>query len=71
MSANWIDLGYGTKEDVVDKLPCGDWTLICDEDAATAGAASCWFATSLDIDEAIEIYERDGGTVSSIYSVIK
>ncbi len=42
-------------------------TLICDEDAAAAGA-DCWHATLVTPEEAAAHYVRIGGTVSRIYA---
>jgi hypothetical protein len=43
-----------------------DCTVICDDDAATAGAA-CWYAVALDAAEAAAAYAQLGGTPSTVY----
>jgi hypothetical protein len=63
----WIPLGYGTYEEVVKRLPTGEWTIIRDDDAAAVGADNCWWATKDDPSDAEQAYVFDGGTVSCTY----
>lgn len=64
----WIELGYGSRELAVARIPANHkpWILILDEDAASAGMPSCWYAAQTDDQAAAEQdYRMAGGTVSS------
>lgn len=53
--------------DVQEVVDATGLTIICDEDAAAAGA-NCWHATLAEPKEAAEHYASIGGTVSAIYA---
>ena len=64
----FIELGTGTLEEATAGFPFrGRWTVIRDDDAATAGAP-CWWAAKASPKAAAAAYEASGGTVSAVYT---
>lgn len=65
-----VALGYGDWDEVVARITePGTWTVIRDDDAAQAGAESCWFAYRAAEGVARLDYQISGGTVSSAETV--
>lgn len=64
-------LGYGSREEAIQRLLPGKWVLILDNAAAEAGADSCWIAAQGDPVRVRTQYRADGGTASEVHEIIK
>uniref|UniRef100_A0A6M3J4I3 Uncharacterized protein n=1 Tax=viral metagenome TaxID=1070528 RepID=A0A6M3J4I3_9ZZZZ len=62
------DMGTGTENDILNRLPIGRWVIIRDDDAATVGDP-CWLAGQGNMEKIQTAHEAFGGTVSSIFEV--
>jgi len=67
----FLTLGYGTDDEIEDKIPHGEWVVICDEHAAEAGMPDCYFAAKGIKKDVITEYENSGGTASYCWVVKK
>lgn len=67
MQIYFLPRGYGSRDEIIARLPAQAGTVIRDDDAAQAGAASCWFYTEASLPSAVAAYEDDGGTVSEAF----
>lgn len=72
MNGKILDLGFGSKDVVVSRIPEGSgcWTLIRDDDAATVGAGA-WYAYQATAEEAETEHEKEDGTVSALYKIVR
>lgn len=73
MDIYWQGLGYGTVEQIQEKLKekASCCAVILDEDAAIVGADHCWFFTNQPVGQAEQEYKNDGGTASSVWSLLE
>lgn len=64
----FLPMGYGTSEEIIQKCHPKNWVLILDEDAAASGGPDCWFLANGSVDETTEQYRASGGTVSEVFT---